>query len=252
LNTAAPSAGAATVSFYTTTNSNTAASTKSVTTSTTLTHYYNIQAVPTATANTFNISWYVDGVLSSTSSGVLLGTSTSDTTSLLILNFPRSCGWQQFDDVYLTLDNGVGMTGVNTIYITSRRPTTDVQDQWTPTGQATNSLATNQQALSSRTDRYVSTYTDGAKDIYSSTDTVNNTYKAKAIQIEGYMKRLSTVSPTAKFSLISGSSAVDTTTVTVGTSDTLVSTIVETDPNGNDAWTPSSVTASKLSVTKVS
>lgn len=252
LNTAAPSAGAATVSFYTTTNSNTAANTKSVTTSSTLTHYYNIQAVATATANTFNISWYVDGVLSSTSNGVLLGTSTSDTTSLLILSFPRCGNWQQFDDVYLTLDNGVGMTGPQTIYITARRPTTDVQDQWVPTGQATNSLATNQQAPSSRTDRYVSTYTDGAKDIYSSGDAVNNTYKAKAIQIEGYFKQLSTVSPTAKLSLISGGQAVDTATVSVTTTEALVSTIVESDPNGNKAWTPSSVTATQLSVTKVS
>lgn len=253
LNTTVPSAGSATVSFFTTTNSATAASTKSVTTSGALTHYYNIQAVAVGgTANTFNISWYVDGVLSATSSNVALGTGTGDTTSLLILNFPRSGGWQQFDDVYLTLDNGVGMTGVQTIYCTARRPTNDVQDQWAPTGQATNSLATNQQALSSRSDRYVSTYTDGAQDKYSSSDAVQTTYKVKAVQIEGYFKRLSTVSPTAKVSLISNGQQVDSTAVTVGTTDILASAIVENDPNGNIAWTPGSVSNTQFSVTKVS
>ena len=252
LNATVPSAGSSTISFYTTTNSATAASTAAVTTTGALTHYYEIKAVATATANTFNISWYVDGTLKATSSGVLLGSSTSDTTSLLILNMPRCGAWQQFDDMYLTLDNGTGLQGpAGPIYIAARRPTTDVQDQWSPNGTATNSLATNQTGLSSRTNRYSSTFTDGAKDIYSSTDSTPSSYKVKAVQIEGYFSQLSTVAPTAKLSLISNGNQVDATTVTVNTSQVYTSTIVEQNPNGNVAWTPGTVNSSQFAITKV-
>lgn len=254
LNCSTPSAGSSTVSLYTTPG--TSANLTAAQSSSSLTHTYEVKATATpGTTNSFSISFYIDGTLQGTTvSPVAFGSGTSDTTSLLILNWPRSGNWQQFDDSIFTLDDGTGLVGpTGTMNIVARRPATDVQAQWTKSGSAaSNSLSVNQNALSSSSANNVNTYTDGAKDIYSSSDSLPSNYKVKAVQVEGYFAKGGTTSPTVNIGIQSNASEKDSSNLVVSSaSPTYLNVIAETDPNGNVAWTPSTASAAKFVLNKV-
>ncbi|AVH85349.1 hypothetical protein RsoM2USA_421 [Ralstonia phage RsoM2USA] len=254
LNCSTPASNSSTITVYTA--AGTTAAFTATQASTTLTHTYEVKAtaVP-GTTNSFTITLYIDGTLQSGSATVAMGSGTSDTTSLLILNLPRSGNWQQFDDVVFTLDDGSGIVGpLGVMNIVARRPTTDTQAQWTINGSAvSDSLSVNQSALSSQSTNYISTFTDGAKDIYTSSDTLPTNYKPIAVQVEGYFAKGGTNAPVVSLGIQSGSTEVDSSNLTVNNSTaTYLSQIVEKDPNGNIAWTTTSVTNSKLVVNKIS
>ena len=254
LNCSTPASNSSTISLYTAVG-NTAALTAAQS-STTLTHTYEVRAVSVpGTTNSFTLTLYIDGTLQSGSTTVAMGSGTSDTTSLLILNLPRSGNWQQFDDTVFTVDDGAGIVGpLGVVNIVARRPTTDTQAQWTINGSAvSDSLSVNQGALSSQSANYVSTYTDGAKDIYSSSDTLPSNYKPVAVQVEGYFAKGGTVVPVVNIGIQSGSAETDSTNLTVNNSTaTYLSQIVEKDPNTTAAWTSSGVSNSKIVINKVS
>lgn len=254
VNCSAPSGGNSTVSLYTASSQNTAAAT-SVQSISNLTHYYEMRGVAVGgTTNSFTISWYIDGTLIGTVGNVAFGTGTSDTTSPLVITLPRSGCFQQVDDFYLTLDDGTNLVGpLGPTNIVTRRPTADVQAQWTRSGTAaSNALSVNQPALSSQSTNNVNTYTDGAKDIYSSTDTVPSNYKIKAVQVEAFFTKTSTVAPVVNVGVKSGSVEVDSANVTINGTNTLVSAILQNDPNTGTAWTQTGANNSQIVLNKVS
>jgi hypothetical protein len=219
-------------------------------------HYYELHYVKAAGTNSFTCSLYVDSNLVGTSSIVQIST-TSDTTSLFVIAFQRNGVFTAFDDIYVTLDDGVANTNqgpLGIVNIVARRPNTDVQDQWTAVGSAgSNSLSADQSALSSQSSNYVQTYVNGNKDIYSSTNTLPANYNVKAVSVEGYFAKGGTSNAAVNLGLESGSVEVDTSNVTlISNTPTYVSNIVENDPNVSAAWTPTTVVASKIVINKVS
>jgi hypothetical protein len=219
-------------------------------------HYYELHYVKATGTNSFTCSLYIDGNLIGTSTSVQIS-STSDTTSLFIICFQRNGVFTAFDDIYVTLDDGVANTNqgpLGIVNIVARRPNTDVQDQWSAVGSAgSNSLSADQSALSSQSSNYVQTYVNGNKDIYSSTNTLPANYNVKAVSVEGYFAKGGTTNAAVNLGLESGSVEVDTSTVTLtSNTPTYVSNIVENDPNVSAAWTPTTVVASKIVINKVS
>jgi hypothetical protein len=223
------------------------------------THYYEITATKDpANTNKFFVSWSIDNVqvFSSGSTSYLLGSSASDTTSVLVTNLSRTLQWTRFDDMYFTLNDGVANTlqgPLGAINIVALRPSTDTQAQWTKSGSAaSNALTVRATALSSATGS-VTTSVDGAKDLYATADTVPANYRVRAAYVEGYFARTSTTNPTVSVGIQSGSSEVDSATTSIpSTNYTYLSQIVERDPNGNVSWTPTSIQSAKIAITKVS
>jgi hypothetical protein len=220
-------------------------------------HYYELVCIATATANTFTHQIYVDGSLVYTSgnTGYVMGSSTSDTTSLLILALDRFATFTAYDDIYFTLNDGLGLSGpLGVVNIVAQRPTTDSQAQWVKSGSAaSNSLSVNQPAMSSQSVNYVNSTNGGDKDIYTTTDVLPAGYTPKAVQNEAYFTKTSTSAPVVSVGSISGASESDSSTVTIsGTGATYVSQIQEKDPNGNVAWTAANVNALKFAINHVS
>jgi hypothetical protein len=222
------------------------------------THYYEMKFVAdTSNGNKFFIKLYVDGQLVTTSSSsyLMANTSTDSTTVMVISPIPRGQQVSQVDDMYLTLDNGSGLTGpLGPINIIARHATTDVQDQWSKTGTASsNSASVTESAYSSSSPNYISVSTDGSKDIYSSSTSLPNGYQILANEVEGYFKA-SAGTPTVSVGILSNATETDSAQVTVSSTTTpsFVSVIAEKDPNGNVAWTNTSVVASKITVNKIS
>jgi hypothetical protein len=174
---------------------------------------------------------------------------------MVISPIPRGQQVSQVDDMYLTLDNGSGLTGpLGPINIIARHATTDVQDQWSKTGTASsNSASITESAYSSSSPNYISVSTDGSKDIYSSSTSLPNGSQILANEVEGYFKA-SAGTPTVSVGILSNATETDSAQVTVSSTTTpsFVSVIAEKDPNGNVAWTNTSVVASKITVNKIS
>ena len=224
-------------------------------------HYYEIVAVAdAANANRFFLSLKIDGnvVMSTAPTSVPL-VATSDTTSALLINLPRSGQWTQFDDLYLT-DYTTGQPNqgvIGPIQIMRRRATTDVQAQWTKTGTAaSNSLSVNKDAISSTQTNYVGTTTANAQDIYGHSNPANtpdlSLYKVRAVKVESYLTRQGSSVPQAQLGIVSGGVAAQGATQTIGpNTPSRYQTIFEQDPNGNKAWTPTSATAVQSSITKI-
>jgi hypothetical protein len=226
---------------------------------TTLYNYWEIVARSVSgTPNSFTYSLYLNGaLLNSSPTARALASSTTDTTTLLLIGFGRGGRLIGFDDIYFTLDDGVANTlqgPLGTINIAARRPTTDVQAQWTAVGTAgSNAQSVRQTALSQPTGNSVSSFTNGNKDIYSSTDIIPPTYAVKAIQSEAFFSRASTTTPSVSLGKVSGSVEVDSPTKSVASnSATYVSQMFERDPNGSVAWTPTSAQNSQWVINKVS
>lgn len=218
-------------------------------------HYYEMRYTAIAgSTNAFLVSLFIDGTLIGTSTSQLMATAT-DTTTSMVLGFQRNGCWTAYDDIRITLDNGQGISGaIGPINIMARRPTADVQAQWTRSGTAaSNALSVNQPAISSWSSNFVTSANAGDKDIYSSTDTVPAGYTVKAVTVEGYFSRASTSGSTVSVGVVSGSSELDSGSNAISaTTPTFVNVIAETDPNGNVAWTNASVNASRMAINHIS
>lgn len=224
---------------------------------TNLWHYYEIKAtsVP-GTTNLFSVQLRIDNIAVVGPANVQFVT-TADTTSIMVLNLNRSGQFTAYDDIYLTLDDGVANTlqgPLGTINIVVERPDSDVQAQWTKTGGgATNASAVSQSALSSTSAQYVSSNTAGDKDVYATSTTVPAGYTAKAQIVEAYFTKTSTTAPTVNVGIKSGTSEVDGQTITVsGSNATYVSLISDVNPNGNVPWNNASINASDFVINHVS
>lgn len=223
----------------------------------TLFHYFEIvaTAIP-GTANTFSVQLYVDGALfMQSTTNVVLGSSTTDSTSLIILSLDRYGIMNGYDDFYFVSNNGLGYSGaLGPINIVARRPEVDVSDQWTKVGvDATNSLSVNQAALSSGSSNYVQSQNAGDKDVYRSTDAIPANYNVKAVSVEGHFTKISTSTPTVNLGIISGTTESDTANLAVtSTSPMFTSKIYEKDPNGNISWTVNAAQNTQITINHVS
>jgi hypothetical protein len=222
------------------------------------THYYEMKFVAdAANGNKFFIKLYIDNqLITTTATSYLMAINATDTSTVMVISpIPRGQQVSQVDDMYLTLDNGSGLTGpLGPINIIARHATTDVQDQWSKTGTASsNSASITESAYSSSSPNYISVSTDGSKDIYSSSTSLPNGYQILANEVEGYFKA-SAGTPTVSVGILSNATETDSAQVTVSSTTTpsFVSVIAEKDPNGNVAWTNTSVVASKITVNKIS
>jgi hypothetical protein len=250
LNVGTPSAGVC--SMVVSTGSTTNLASFNVSVATTYGHYYEMVFSPTATVNTFNVTVYVDGVLTATYTSLAL-VGTGDTTSLLMIVLSRRNDFVAYDDMYFTVNDGVGQSGqLGQINIIARRPTTDVQAQWVKNGSAaSNSLSVNNPALSSQTKNYLSSGNAGDKDVYTSSDVIPVGYTPKAVQLEAVFTRGSSTAPSVNIGLISSGTESDSSTVSVGSSATYISKIYQNDPNGNAAWTSANITAAQMTASHI-
>jgi hypothetical protein len=251
LNVGTPSGGVC--SFLASTGATTNLASFNVSTATTYGHYFELVFTPTATVNSFNVTVYVDGTLTATYSGVAL-VGTGDTTSLVLIVLSRRNDFTVYDDMYFTVNDGVGQSGqLGQINIIARRPTTDVQAQWTKVGSAaSNSLTVNQSAWSSQSANYLTSSNQGDKDIYASSTTIPSGYAAKAIQLEAVVSKTSTTSPVVNIGIISGSTESDSANVAISASTAYITQVYQTDPNGNKAWTNAAVIAAEMVANHVS
>lgn len=220
------------------------------------THYYEITLTPVAgNPNQFTFTVSVDQQVKYTSPAYIFGSSASDTTSVLVVTFPRSSRLSNWDDLYITLNDGNGLVGpLGTVNIQTLRPSSDAQAQWTPGGvtQSSNAQTVRSSALSQALG-YVTTSTDGASDQYSTADTVLSNYSVLAAKVETFVEKTSVSPPVVTVGLKSGEVEVDSPQITVNNSTyAMISQIVEKDPNTNANWTPTSIGAAKATVTKIS
>jgi hypothetical protein len=231
--------------------------TGTIPTTTQLYHYIEIKMIKAAaTANTFTVALYIDGLLAGTSASIAYA-GASDTTALLIMVFQRNGVFTAIDDIYVTLDDGVAGTlqgPLGIVNIVAQRGETDTQAQWVKTGSAaSNSLSVNQPALSSSSANYVTSANAGDKDIYGSIDALPAGYSPKAIQNEAYFTKTSGTAPVVNIGSLSGSTESDSANATIsGAGTTYVSQILEKDPNGNVALTPAAVNAMKFVLNHIS
>jgi hypothetical protein len=255
-NIGAVSSNARTLSLYYGTGAASAAVSGSVST-TSLNHYYEIQAVSTATANTFLLSLYVDGVLlCADPTGRLQGSATTDTTSLMILAMARTASFTAFDDIYFTLRDGSGLSGtLGPVNIVAETPATDVSTQWVKNGTATsNSLSAGSAALSLTPSNYVSSANAGDKDVYgTTTGVIPATFNVRAVQVEGYFSKTGSGTFVANVGLVSGGTESDGANQSItGTTPTYTSQIYEKNPNGNVSWTNTTAEAANTVLNHIS
>jgi len=224
-----------------------------------LDHYFALIFTATGTANQFTVQLEVDGAI------VLAGTSavqlapTADTTSHAIINLGRTGNLSVFDDMYEVDFSGSSFnTSLGVINVIPSTPASDSQAQWTPGGsQASNAAAVASNSLTNALNApgnfYVSTFTDGAKDIYNMSNTIPSNYKARAVLVEAFFERNGNTPPNVTVGIVSGSAEVDSAQVNIPTpSPTYVSTFTTNDPNTGIGWTNAGAAAAKMSITKVS
>lgn len=219
------------------------------------THYYEIVFTSTATTNAFNVTMYIDGTLVYTQNATQI-IAAADTTSVIILTpLPANQQVAQVDDIQLNFIDGQGVSGpLGAVNIGVQRPTTDVSAVWTRIGSAaSNALTVNQSAISSAVANYVSSATAGDKDVYSTTNTIPAGYTVKAIKQEAYFSKISSSNPTVNLGVNSGGTESDTPNVIISsTSPTYVNQIWDKNPNGNVAWTNTTVNAAQFVLNHVS
>lgn len=212
-------------------------------------HYFEMRYVKnSASTNQFDVYMYIDGVQVG-SKFTYQFTRNIDTTGLFLIGFQRSGCFTAIDDIYVTLEDGTGLSGnLGQINIVSQRPTTDVQAQWVPTGgTGTNASAVSQSALSSMSSKNVASSNSGDVDVYSSSDTIPAGYSARAQLVEAYFTKTSTTAPVVSVGLRSAAAETDSSQITVsGTTPKYVSVLSDIDPNGNEAWSTNSIKASQF------
>jgi hypothetical protein len=263
----AASGGLRTVSYGTlTTNTTSGAATfgalgsTALSTTAKLNYFYELQLVATSTVNQFTASLSVDGSQVATSATVIQLAPTTDTTGAnhILVHSGRSGTITQIDDLYVLDASGTIFNGpLGIINIIPNTPVSDSQAQWTRGGsQASNAAAvgTNSltNALSAQTNQFVSTFTDGAKDIYTMSNGIPSNFKAKAILAEGYFERNGNTAPNVTIGIVSGAAEVDSAQVNItSVTPTYVSTFTVNDPNTGLPWTNAGAAAAKISITKV-
>jgi hypothetical protein len=215
----------------------------------TLTHYYEIQAVSDITkTNRFFLSYYIDGVYIGSS----INTEGLQTfaSGFIHINVPASMNWTQFDDMYFALYNKEGITNpLGPINIIARRPTTDIQDQWTNVGALTNSLSVNQPALSSNSSQFTTTVTPGDTDIYTSNSNIIPGYSIAAISMEGNFAKISGLSIVNVSVSSNNVEQFGTNFFAPGGVPSSIFTIFES--NNGAPWTSNSVVSSEFVLNKV-
>ncbi|QBQ74659.1 hypothetical protein BcepSauron_279 [Burkholderia phage BcepSauron] len=217
-------------------------------------HYFEMRYVKnSASVNQFDVYMYIDGVQIG-SKFTYQFTRNIDTTGLFLIGFQRSGCFTAIDDIYVTLEDGTGLSGnLGQINIAVQRPDADVQAQWVPTGgSGTNASAVNQAALSSLSSKNVASSNSGDVDVYSSADTIPAGYTARAQLVETYFTKTSTTAPVVSVGLRSSGAETDSSQVTVsGTTPAYVSVLSDIDPNGNKAWTTNSIKASQFALNHI-
>jgi hypothetical protein len=212
-------------------------------------HYFELTYTKVAaTANTFTLSISVDGVAYGTTTSLPIMPST-DTTSLFLISFQRNGAFTGFDDIYVTLNDGIAGTlqgPQGPVNIVAARPTTDVSDQWVKNGTAaSNSLSVNQPAFSSQTANFVSSNNAGDKDVYGiPSNAIPAGYIVQAVSAEAVFTRTSTSAPSVDVGISSGGTESDSTPISLTTNNpTFVSKYFQTNPNGNVTWTVAAASA---------
>lgn len=214
-------------------------------------HYLEIVAVPTSTGNTYNLSLYIDSVLTGTGANWLLGASTTDTTSTAIVNLPRAGGITIVDDMYLCTMDGLGVcTRLGACSIINLPPTADVQAQWTKTTGASNASQINSPSLYNNTKAGLKSNAAGTKDEYSTDGGITSAYTVAAVIAEGTYTPTNG-SPVVTVGVLSGSTESDSApTGLAATGSTLVQKTQETDPSTGAAWTVAGANAAKVTSTQ--
>lgn len=217
-------------------------------------HYYELVATPTATGNTFTYQLFVDTVaLGSPTAATLFGTSTTDTTTQFVLNFPRAGVFTTIDDVILTQTDGIGLSGrLGGINIVDLEPVSDVQAQFAKSGaQASNAVAVSALSAYNATG-FVSSSVAGNKDIYN-LGSVHAGFSIKALVVEGAFSATTTTA-TVEVGIRSSTAEADSaaTTVTAGAGNVFVQKIVDVDPNTSAPWTTAAAATAKATITQVS
>ncbi len=245
-----------------TVNSFTSLGSTTINTSTNPGNYYELIFIPTATANTFIVSFSVNGtVISTSATGYLLTASTTDTTSHVLINLGRAGTFTAFDDMSFSDYSGtVFNKNLGPINMVVNTPVSDVQAQWTRGGsQASNAAAVGLNSFTNASNvagYNVSTFTTGAKDIYNMSATIPTNFTGRALLVEGYFERSGgSVAPTVTVGAVSGSAEVDSANVSVPNTSTptYAYLLVPTDPNTGAAWASNSaLTSAKVSITKTS
>lgn len=236
-------------------NGATGAGTSANVSTTPLAHYYEIIAVSTASANCFNFSWAVDGVVVGpmVDPGFLFALASDTGTAQLLLNLPRNGQWTVIDDIYVTdfAPDPVGNTGqMGIVNIVSGTPASDVQDQFTLTGSAATHAAQLAGALSN-SEGMISSYTVGAKDIYGMTNNIPANYRIQAVQVEGFFQKYGNSGASGTLGIVSGAHEVDGGQVAALTvNNVYASSLQSVDPNTNAQWSIAGVNAAKVAVTK--
>lgn len=219
-------------------------------------HFYEIVGRAATTANTFFYDVYVDGIKVSTGTTARTLAAAADTTTLMLISLDRYGAFTAFDDIYLTLNDGVANTlqgPLGIINIIAQRPTTDVQVQWVKTGGgSTNASAVNQTALSSMSGQYVSSANAGDKDVYASSEAIPAGFTAKAQMVEAYFTKTSTTAPSVNVGIKSGSAEADSPNVTVSSANAVYTALVsDVNPNGNVGWNNASINSSNFVINHV-
>jgi hypothetical protein len=220
-----------------------------------LAHYYEIIATATASANCFNFSWAVDGVVVGpmVDPGFPFALASDTGTAQLLINLPRNGQWTVIDDIYVTdfAADPVGNTGqLGIVNIVGGIPTSDVQDQFTLTGSAATHAAQVAGALSN-SEGAISSYTVGAKDLYGMTNNIPANYRIQAVQVEGFFQKYGNSGASGTLGIVSGAKETDGGAVAALTVNPVFATSLQSvDPNTNAQWSITALNAAKVAVTK--
>lgn len=164
--------------------------------------YYELIAI--ADPNVVNAFFYalrVDGgyYIPKSKTSVALA-ATTDTTTLALVNLPRSGGWTQFDDLYVSDYFGTRNKGViGPINIMLRTMTNDVVSEWDKVGTAATQAATvTKRGISSDLSNYLTSVVPGATSSFTSAGNASpdlSSYNVRAIQVEAYVKKVADTDP---------------------------------------------------------
>lgn len=208
-------------------------------------HYYEIVAIADpAVVNAFFYALRIDGGYYVPRSGVSLAlANTGDTTTLAIINLPRTGNWTQFDDLYMS--DYQGPTNVGTIgplNIMRRTMATDVMSEWTRMGTApTDAQTVTKEGIETDLSNYMTSNVPGAREAFGTTASASpdlSGYTVRAIQIEAYVKKVSELDPNLVLAV--GDVASDVIPLQVTSGPTFVSRTFASDSTGA-AWEVSDV-----------
>lgn len=220
----------------------------------TFSHYYEFIFTAAAAQNQFVVQWAMDGIIQGTLGTFLFAASNDTGTAQLLLNLPRAGNFVMIDDIYLTNfagPNNIGQLGIVSVY--PWEPVSDVQEGLSATSSTLSHSAQVSGALSN-SENYVYSFTNGAKDIYQTSESVPVNYVVKAVMAEAYFMRNGAVGGTGTVGIVNNGVELDSAAVSAAVLNAEVygSVLSEVDPNTNAAWTNAGLATAKIAVTKTS